>query len=162
MRLATPPDFSHSPAPRSFAGLMELYEQNYMLLRRLLGDIQGLDDRLTSQVEGCLDLHVEIIERSKYTSTLRMTYHLLDDQGAHVLPDIKVRVYHDARSAEALSRVYLDRHHHRLVVSPTSGRQARWQLNRFLNKWLRYCLQRGHSFKTTFGPEKLSIEKTLV
>jgi len=123
---------------------MELYEANYMLLRRLIPDVRHIEDRAISRVEGCMDLHVEVTERCRYTTMLRMTYDFGQDADPRLLPDLQVRLYHDARTAEAISRVVHDRQSHRLITRPATSLQARWELNRFLQRWLGFCLNRGH------------------
>lgn len=133
---------------RDLPALMELYELNYIQLRQLVSDLDALQDHSVSMVRNALPLYLDIRERSKYTTTLRLTY-LFDRQGDSVAaPDMVVRLYHDAQVAEVISRgagrgrrrdAY-DRFHHRYTV------EAKWQVNRFLHKWLGYCLHQGHRF----------------
>jgi uncharacterized protein len=133
---------------RSFAGLMTLYESNYQRLRRLLPVLGQPPEQACSMVDGDLDLHLETLERCPYTTTLRLTYWFeseLDGQ-ADPDPDLIVRVYHDARMAEATSC----RHYHRhRVLRPflTPGGEEvsrRWSRNLMFHKWLEFCLERGH------------------
>jgi hypothetical protein len=120
----------------SFAALMELYENNYIYLRRLVPQLDGQRDAQVSSVERGPDLHLEVIERCPYTTNLLLTHRFEQVKGAEALPDLRVRIYHDARVAEVLSD-----------HSPEAGTLAwRWALNRFLNRWLRYCLGEGHAF----------------
>ena len=65
--------------PHGFVHLMDLYENNYMRLRRLIPDITRLSDSAVSHLPGCLSLHVSILERSKFTTTLCLTYYF--DEG---------------------------------------------------------------------------------
>ena len=67
--------------PNSFVGLMALYESNFLRLLRLLPEIDRLDGCFRSRVAGDCDLYVEIIETSRYTITLSLTYHLPADEG---------------------------------------------------------------------------------
>jgi uncharacterized protein YqiB (DUF1249 family) len=133
--------------PRSFAALMTLYESNYIRLRSLvpLGTLDGCP-ALVSHVPGDIALHVSLCERSRYTLTLHMTY-FFDEGDAWVPdPDLLVRVYHDARMAEALACGA--RHLHPLFADFEMGRgselERRWSRNMMLNKWLEYCADRGH------------------
>ena len=127
--------------PRSFAGLMDLYEQNYLRLRPLAPDLE-IADEMISVSPGHLDLHLSISERCKYTTMLRLTYQFQQAQGISCQPDMHIRVYHDARIAEVQDR--LD-HRQRRIVSGNSLEQ-KWKLNRFLYKWLGYCQYQGHCF----------------
>ncbi len=127
---------------------MELYELNYMWLRRLIPGCQRLEGHIASHVKGALDLHLEVLERSKYTTTMSLTYRFDDIGGFVADPDVKVRVYHDARSAEVMSclhrRFRLGGERHSL---PDPASLAwKWDANRFLLKWVRFCVSQGHCF----------------
>ena len=134
--------------PVSFVSLMTLYESNYIRLRALVGDVRGLTGRLVSTTPGDCDLHLEILEHAAYTSILRLTY-VFDDASAPVAdPDLEVRVYHDARLAEASRCARWVRHPGlqtiRAQFSVALG--ERWLRNMMLNKWVDYCTDRGHRF----------------
>ncbi|NJM13167.1 MAG: DUF1249 domain-containing protein [Synechococcaceae cyanobacterium SM1_2_3] len=137
--------------PGAFAALMDLYERNYINLRRLLPTMPAAQTAAISQVPGGLDLHLRIIERCRYTSELILTYQFdQGDGGIASEPNLCIRVYHDARLAEVLA-AYPRRHPS--FHAPANGRLTssaalltRWQMNRFLFKWLSYCLRQGHCF----------------
>ena len=132
--------------PRSFVGLMALYESNYLRLLRVLPELEQLDGCFRSRVAGDCDLHLEVLERCRYTVTLSLTYHLKTDDGLILDPDITVRAYLDGRLAEAMMvgnrqrhmvlRKFLDEHHRELDL--------RWRRNIVLNKWLEYLSDQGH------------------
>jgi hypothetical protein len=134
--------------PRSFVSLMTLYESNYVRLGWLLPDVRRLIGSTLSHAAGDCPLEVRVVEHSRYTSTLTLTYLLEDGDGPIRAPDLEVRVYHDARVAEACGEA---RQHAR---SPLRGMaealprdlDRRWARNMLLNKWLEYCADRGHSF----------------
>lgn len=127
--------------PRTFAGLMDLYEHNYLRLRRLAPDLD-IADEMISVSPGHLDLHLTITERCKFTTMLRLTYQFEQQGNLVVQPDMHIRIYHDARIAEVQDR--LDRNQRRIY----SGEKVtqKWRLNRFLYKWLGYCQFQGHYF----------------
>ena len=139
--------------PVSFVSLMTLYESNYIRLRALVSDVRGLAGRAVSSVPGDLDLHLEALEHSPYTSILRLTYFFPDAEATVAEPDLEVRVYHDARLAEA-SRCSR-RVRHPGLASLQDGLPAalgeRWRRNMLLNKWLDYCAERGHRIHATAG-----------
>ena len=138
--------------PVSFVSLMSLYESNYLRLRELVGDVRRHDGARVSRVAGDCDLHLTLLEHAPYTSTLRLTYVFEDADGALADPDLEVRVYHDARLAEASACGRWIRHesleHVRAGIPAQLG--ERWLRNMMLNKWLEYCADRGHRFGT--GP----------
>lgn len=97
-----------------------------------------------STVEGCLDLELTVIEHSKYTTTFNLTYHFSNDLRNPREPDLTIRIYHDARTCEVMSGLLQGMKH-----GPLRRRDLHegYRLNRFLSKWLRYCLRQGHSFR---------------
>ena len=136
--------------PRSFAGLMTLYESNHARLRQLMGNLRRLPESAISTASKDLDLYILVEERSRYTTSLQMTYWFEDGLERAADPDLKLRIYHDARLAEALSCADAPRHAAlRGVWQPAaSAMEQRWTLNILLNKWLEFCLDNRHSFLT--------------
>ena len=132
--------------PKSFAGLMALYESNYLRLLRLIPDVDYLDGCFKSRVAGDCDLYVEFIETSRYTVTLSLTYQLATDDGVLVDPDMMVRVYLDGQQAEVLAIGEAQRHAalRRLVFEHREQLDRRWRCNIILNKWLEYLSDQGH------------------
>jgi uncharacterized protein YqiB (DUF1249 family) len=132
--------------PKSFVGLMAVYESNYLRLLRLIPELHTLDRCFRSRVAGECDLFVEIIETSRYTVTLSLTYRLQTDEGLVSDPDITVRAYLDGQQAEVLSIGEKQRHAAllRLVVEHREELDRRWRFNIVLNKWLEYLSDQGH------------------
>ncbi len=131
--------------PRSFTGLMALYESSYLkLLRLLAGTIPAPGEQLFSRVVDDLDLKISGEERSPYTTTLRMTY-IFDDVAD---PDLVIRLYHDAHLVEAMRCGRQPRHRilRHFNTQRGSELERRWARNLMLNKWLDYCHERGHRF----------------
>jgi uncharacterized protein len=139
--------------PVSFVSLMTLYESNYIRLRAIAGDVRGLTGRSVSSAAGDLDLHLEALEHSPYTSILRLTYFFGEAGAAVAEPDLEVRVYHDARLAEASHCSRRVRHPGlaRLQHGLPATLGERWRRNMLLNKWLDYCAERGHRVCATSG-----------
>lgn len=138
--------------PRGFAALMSLYESNYLRLTRLTGDPARLRGERVSRVAGGCDLRLLVLEQCPYTTTLGLT-HLFHDPAAAgpgmqallTYPDVRVRVYTDARMAQA-------QHWPAGQPEPCASHplraerelEQRWLHNNMLNKWLEYCLELGH------------------
>lgn len=148
---------------RSFVTLMSLYESNFMRLQRLCGDAARLPAQSRSVIEGDCDLLLTVTQKSPYTTQLNLTYLLpvtlvgevsgvnaqgSEQQGWHRLPDLQLRVYADARLAEATDCARYLANPQLAGVHNALERQfdQRWALNMMLNKWLEYCLDRGHRF----------------
>jgi len=132
--------------PRSFAGLMSVYESNYLRLLNLIPELERIDGCFRSRVVGDCDLHLEILERERYTLTLSLTYYFATDDGRVADPDMLIRVYLDGRVAEAMSLGSEHRHveFRRLCRAHGEELSERWTRNVILNKWLEYLLDQGH------------------
>jgi uncharacterized protein YqiB (DUF1249 family) len=139
--------------PGSFVSLMSLYESNYIRLAWLVPDLRGLGAAQVSTVAGDCPLHLAVDERSRYTTSLRLTYVFDDAAGPQADPDLQIRVYHDARLAEVQSCARWHRHSMLETLRSQLARQLgdRWLRNVMLNKWLDYCVERGHRFTTSAG-----------
>ena len=140
--------------PGTFTGLMTLYESNYIKLQQLASTMTWEADATVSSSPRDNDLHVEIVRREPYTTTLRLTYWFEDAGIAAADPDLVVRVYHDARLVEAVSSGESHRHVklRELAKSSNAELDRRWRLNMLLNKWLDYLFEVGHSLGATGRP----------
>jgi hypothetical protein len=131
---------------------MTLYESNYIKLHQLALALDWPADSIVSSSPRDSDLHVEIVRREPYTTTLRLSYWFHDDEGvATPDPDIVVRIYHDARLVEAVRSGDAHRHPRlrELASSSSAELDRRWRLNMLLNKWLDYLFEVGHSLRPT-------------
>ena len=135
--------------PRSFVALMSLYESNHRRLGALAGELRSLEGLHRSSVQGDVELGLRVTERSPYTTMLELTYVFDDEPDGLTAPDMQIRVYHDARLAEA--HAWANRHEHPLLSDwrqhAAMDLDQRWARNLMLNKWLEYCLERGHGFR---------------
>jgi uncharacterized protein len=137
--------------PGSFVSLMSLYESNYIRLGWLIPHLAVVDGCSVSNVDADLPLHLRVEERAPYTTTLTLTY-LFDDGDKQVAdPDLQIRVYHDARLAEVQACARWHRHAMLEAIRSDLARALgdRWLRNIMLNKWLDYCVERGHRFSPT-------------
>jgi uncharacterized protein YqiB (DUF1249 family) len=132
--------------PGSFVGLMSVYESNFIRLRQLIPELERLDGYYQSRVAGDCTLHVEILQRSRYTVTLSLSYFFYDGEVRVADPDMQIRAYLDGHLAEAMS--FCGEHRHselrRLSRALRNELNARWRRNIVLNKWLEYLIHQGH------------------
>ena len=137
-----------NPRHVTFAALMELYESSYLRLRRLCPDIDLMEGTQVSAVMGASDLHLTILERTPYTTRLRLSYEFGHGERVRRQPDMIIRMFHDARQAEVVGRYCRRRGEDVTVdaIAGVSGLACRWRHNRFLFKWLGFCLTQGHRF----------------
>jgi len=138
-------------AQPTVGALMALCEENYCHLMRLAPRMKVMEGCHHSQVEGHMDLHLEVLVRAPYTTLIHLTYYF-DRTGVGTSrpdPDALLRVYHDAGQAEVL-----DLEQQALPVRTPPGRrtlQQKWNANLFLSKWLSYCIVQGHQFRYATG-----------
>ncbi|MDH5765051.1 MAG: DUF1249 domain-containing protein, partial [Gammaproteobacteria bacterium] len=125
--------------PFGFVSLMDLYESNFMKLKKLIPEIQTVDSPVISKSPGHLDLFLTVTEKNKYTTTFYLSYCFETEHGLQMEPNFKIRIYHDAQLAEVMAG-HLQHGRIRYDHLPADALREKWQLNRFLNKWLGYCL----------------------
>lgn len=143
--------------PGSFTGLMTLYESNYIKLGQLL-DLDDLSAEHASISPLDCDLYLFGVERARYTTTLRLTY-IFSDSGKEVPePNLTLRIYHDARLAEALRWRRVARHRQlKVIADHTRALSDRWRANMMLNKWLDYLIECGHSLRAQLDEPSRSV-----
>lgn len=133
--------------PGRFVRLMDLYEENYGRLERLFAPSSLVPDRYRSSVGDGLDVILDIVERHAYTTEIRLSYDLYDTQTGLQTPSAMLRVYDDARLAEAThclpGKQLVD------VLGPHAQTRHvgdhRLRMNSFLYRWLEYLRDHGHS-----------------
>lgn len=148
--------------PRSFTGLMALYESNYRRFERLVPEIELPFDRATSRSEDDT-LYLRVIERCRYTTTVHLTYWFGEGDQAHPDPDLRLRVYRDAQLVEA---IYCDTRSRYAALAGVPDIHddvlaSQWPRNLFLNKWLAYCLSHGHGFGGAHRPRGECLTETV-
>lgn len=143
-------DHPTSLLPSRFSWLMGLYSENYHRLARLFAP-QGLAlGRYRSSLDDGLDLRVDVLERHRYTLDLRLSYEFVDADTGEAAPSAQLRMYHDAHMAEVLD-YRADRRLIRAIGPLPPARdvfQRRVRMSSFLNRWLEYLAEQGHSIGT--------------
>ncbi len=133
--------------------LLKLYEENFALLRQLLGAVRDYSGANLSHVPGKPPLWLEIIEQQPYTTIARLTHSFNSEKGIVLDPNAYVRIYHDTRQVEA-THCHIGAHLKKLYsldVPLHEVNQKRLRMTVFLNKWLRYLSDAGH-LPTSFAP----------
>ncbi len=123
-------------------------EANYVRMMKLLAGAKA--DTYEFQVSRGTSVwrhQLQIIERSRYTTTLVLTQVSPYATSWLKMPRLTVRIYHDARLAEVLAWEGHKRLRPRYEY-PNSlmyHSDEKLQLNLFLGEWLNLCLAQGHS-----------------
>ena len=136
--------------PGRFAYLMGLYAENYHRLARLFAP-QSLDlGSYLSTVDDGLDLRLDVVEIHRYTIELHLTYCITDRDTGGPAPSAWLRMYRDAHVAEATHCHPGKRLWHKLGPFPPAKTvfQQRMRMASFLNRWLEYLAEQGHSCGT--------------
>lgn len=146
---------------------MAVCDANYIRLLKLLGTTRGVARRVIAlphlgniigreQVSVC----IEVLEDFKYTSTIAIRQVLRGGKAGAALayssPEMIVRVYHDAKTAEVTS---YQNHRYFKAIYPVPNQfmyqsDEKEQLNLFLAEWLNLCINEGMG-----NPEELQLEK---
>ncbi|MET0065173.1 MAG: DUF1249 domain-containing protein [Candidatus Thiodiazotropha sp.] len=124
--------------------VLDLSEENYRLLMRMAPDLTVMSGRAQSCLEQGMDLHLEILEQTPYTSLIHMTYYFSHSVGDYPDPDAELRVYHDSRQVDVVALRQSALPLEKWGRNPTV--LQRWRINLFLSKWLQFCLESGHRF----------------
>ena len=138
------------PGLSRFGWLMALYAENHDLLQRLFEPADLGPGSYVSSIGDGLDVRLDVLECHPYTSELRLSYGLCDPVTGQPDPSAYVRLYSDARQAEATHCYVGRRWQDVLGMYPPPRRLVnhRLQMNTFLGKWLGYLGERGHGLRS--------------
>ena len=133
--------------PSRFAYLMGLYAENYHRLSRLFAPQSLAPGQYVSSVDDGIDVRFDVLERHAYTLELKLSYLLQDRDTGESAPSAWMRMYNDAHVAE-VSHCHPGKHlwHALGPFPPTKTLFAhRMRMASFLNRWLEYLAEQGHS-----------------
>ncbi|MGH8155707.1 MAG: DUF1249 domain-containing protein [Rhodanobacteraceae bacterium] len=142
--------FAASLLPDRFGWLMGLYAENHQRLARLFAPHRLSTGEYVSSVGDGLDVRLSLQERHPYTIELGLTYAVVDATTGHPAPSAQLRCYLDARMTEAL-HCEPGRELWQVLGPFAPARnvlQHRLRMNAFLNRWLEYLADQGHSLAT--------------
>ena len=140
---------SSAVLPSRFAYLMGLYAENYHRLARVFAPQTLAVGSYVSSVDDGLDVQLDVLERHAYTLELKLTYRMRDADG-ETPAAAWLRMYSDAHVAE-VSHYHAGKHlWHALGSFPATKTlfAHRMRMASFLNRWLEYLAEQGHSCGT--------------
>jgi len=140
--------------PGSFGGLMVLYEANFIKFNQLVEEMRSFSGEAVSTARTDCDLYLGVTEKTKYTSSIRLTYLFAGVNNQPLAdPDLMAKIYFDAGIVEVRGWRNGSRHQ---ILRSLSQRYASprtvdlcWARNIMLSKWLDYLLDKGHRFSLT-------------
>ena len=145
--MSTVQEKASAQLPGRFAYLMGLYAENYHRLIRLFAPQNLTPGSYVSSVDDGLDVRMDIVECHPYTVELHLTYAITDPETGSPSPSAWLRLYRDAHVAEAThchpsKRLWQD-----LGPFPPAKTvfQQRMRMATFLNRWMEYLAEQGHS-----------------
>jgi uncharacterized protein YqiB (DUF1249 family) len=136
--------------PNRFDWLMGLYGENHRRLARLFAPERLRVGEYVSSVGDGLDVRLSVQERHPYTLELGLSYAVLDATTGNPAPSAQLRTYLDARMTEAL-HCEPGRDLWQVLGPLAPARNVmlhRLRMNGFLNRWLEYLAEQGHSLAT--------------
>ncbi|WP_407275532.1 DUF1249 domain-containing protein [Halothiobacillus sp. DCM-1] len=128
--------FLHSTQPIHFLALMELYEHNYILVRRLFGDLKRL--KTGDECPWHADVIARVRSAERHTLEIHFTDHRQLDAKQRPIR-LKIRICHDARTAELISKA---RRNQCLESKITLCIKKQFEQNQLLKIWLTDQLDR--------------------
>lgn len=136
--------------PSRFTMLMGLQAESYQQIVRLFAPQSLRPGYYLSAVGDGLDVRLHLYARHAHTLELELTYMVRDPTTDRRSPEVQIRVYNDARMAEALHChpgrgrwLHLDPHGPVRVIA-----RYRLHMATFLSRWLEYLAEQGHSMDT--------------
>jgi uncharacterized protein YqiB (DUF1249 family) len=144
--LARPASF----LPGRFGYLMGLYAENYHRLTRLFPLQRMAVGSYRSAVDDGMDVLLDVVDRQPYTVDVNLSYTLIDHVTGLPTPSAQLRVYLDAHVAEVMHCEPGKRLWQVLGPLPEARSvvQHRMRMASFLNRWLEYLAEQGHSLGT--------------
>ena len=136
--------------PSRFSWLMGMHSENYHRLARLFAPQRLVAGSYLSTVDDHLDVMLEVTEHHRYTVDLLLTYCLRDAETGGLVPSANIRMYRAARMAEVL-HYHADQRLERAIGPLPPARtifERRVRRSSFLNRWLEYLAEQGHSIGT--------------
>ena len=148
------------PSLSRFGWLMGLYAENFRRMTRLFEPADLEVGSYVSRIGDGVDVRLDIIEQHRYTTQMRLTYAMRDPVTGELDPSAWLRMYRDARQAEA-THCYVGRRWQDVIgMFPPAAEvlDHRMRMNTFLGKWLQYLAERGHGVATLHRQEGVPVE----
>lgn len=116
-------------------------EHNYVCMLKLLPDCDTQDLGYNFEVSPSLQYRIQIIDSSRYTSTLEMAQ-ISANSPQFLQPKMRIRLYHDAKVAEVLEtqRTSKLKPVYEYPNLNMHQRNEKYMVNVFLAEWLHFCL----------------------
>lgn len=142
------------------SALLDLYERNFRQLQMLIPDLDFPFNEAVSRSTTDLPLSLCVTERGPYTAAFQLTYEFQESgEKCPPQPNLHVRVYRDARMAEALTCPLRP-----VWCADEAASQYlddQWGRNLLLFKWVQYLLEQGHGFGMAGRPRSAGTRNVI-
>ena len=127
----------------TYSSLSDVFELNFKKIARLVPLLPSVKGDLIGIKKPSNDLYLLCHEKSKYTGTYTLTHRVNSSHGVINRPDIRFKLYFDAKLLEVDSickETRINSHHP--LINDCSDLVFQLELNVFMLRWLDYCLDR--------------------
>jgi len=127
----------------TYSSLSDVFELNFKKISRLVPLLPSVKGDLIGIKKPSNDLYLLCHEKSKYTGTYTLTHRVNSSHGVINRPDIRFKLYFDAKLLEVDSickETRINSHHP--LINDCSDLAFQLELNVFMRRWLDYCLDR--------------------
>ena len=127
----------------NYSNLSEVFETNFKKISRLVPLLPSIKEDFIAIKKPSNDLYLICHEKSKYTGTYTLTHKIKSSQGVINRPDIRFKIYFDAKLLEVVSickETRINSFHP--LIRDCSDLSSQLELNVFMLRWLDYCLDR--------------------
>ena len=127
----------------TYSSLSEVFDLNFKKISRLVPLLPSVKGDLIGIKKPSNDLYLLCHEKSKYTGNYTLTHRVNSSHGVINRPDIRFKLYFDAKLLEVDSickETRINSHHP--LINDCSDLAFQLELNVFMLRWLDYCLDR--------------------
>ena len=127
----------------TYSSLSDVFELNFKKISGLVPLLPSVKGDLIGIKKPFNDLYLLCHEKSKYTGTYTLTHRVNSSHGVINRPDIRFKLYFDAKLLEVDSickETRINSHHP--LINDCSDLAFQLELNVFMLRWLDYCLDR--------------------
>ena len=127
----------------TYSSLSDVFELNFKKISRLVPLLPSVKGDLIGIKKPSNNLYLLCLEKSKYTGTYTLTHRVNSSHGVINRPDIRFKLYFDAKLLEVDSickETRINSHHP--LINDCSDLAFQLELNVFMLRWLDYCLDR--------------------
>ena len=136
---------------------MWIFEANYDRLMLMVPQIEAMHSGARSSVPDARNLILDVLDSSRYTTTIGLTQYLNLDGVMVPNPHMRIRLYHDAKVAEVVAYQNQSRFKHRYPYPNPKMllRHEKRAVNQFLAEWLTHCVVMGYRFDHVDSPSQV-------